>query len=79
MKNRIVIQIMGIGAEFIALTSDGVIHEWNCYDPYKQRLTGINPDLIVPCHLDRPSLIVPVEWTPIYTENVKTLFYVDRA
>lgn len=71
LKGRVVVDLVGIGPEFLALTSDGVIHEWNSYLPYLNRLSGMDPELIVPTCMERPKIPEPIEWTPTFQKRVR--------
>lgn len=77
LKNRVVVDFTAVGAEFVALTDDGLIHEWNCYDPYFNKLTAedLDPFLIVPTCTTRPKIPEPIEWTPEFQKKVKNYFY----
>lgn len=63
-----VVDLMAVGAEFVALSSDGIVHEWNSYSPY---LNGfLQPERVVPSSTVRPMIPEPVEWTPDFQKMV---------
>lgn len=66
LKGRAVVDLMAVGAEFLALTSDGIVHEWNSYAPYLQ-----HPSLVVPSSATRPNIPEPIEWTPDFQKKVR--------
>jgi hypothetical protein len=63
----VVIDLVGIGADFLALTTDGIVHEWNCYGPYISKHTK---DTIIPQCIFRPKIPEPIELTPTFQKKV---------
>lgn len=71
LEGKIVLDLMAIGADFVALTADGVVHEWNCYAPY----TAPGADdaaVTIPQSLGRPSIPEPIELTPDFKSKVSS-------
>ncbi|XP_053991842.1 uncharacterized protein LOC128883477 [Hylaeus volcanicus] len=67
LQKKVVIDVVGIGADFLALTTDGVVHEWNCYDPYiSKRLK----DTTIPQSVFRPKIPEPIELTPTFQKKL---------
>lgn len=66
-----VIDLVALGADFVALTSDGVVHEWNNYAPYIHSTSSLESAAVnLPYILTRPMIPEPIELTPDFQQEV---------
>lgn len=62
LENREIVDLVAIGAEFVCLASDGTAHEWNSYEPFEKRLTGVALEVIVSCYSNHLMILEPIAW-----------------